>query len=180
MDMQKVRLGRTGVDVSVVGLGCGGSSRLGMTRGASAAEASRVVSFAIDQGVTFIDTAAIYGTEEAVGLGVAGRRDEVFISTKAAPRGRPGDKTQFPLKPQAMVESLEASLRRLNVDHVDLFHLHGVTDDVLDHCTEVIVPALERAREAGKFRFLGVTEHFGSDTAHAMLPRAIAGGPSTS
>ena len=83
--MQTVRLGRTDVEVSAAGLGCGGHSRLGMARGASAEQAADIVRQALDLGVSFIDTARAYGTEEAVGLGVKGRRDQVFISTKASP-----------------------------------------------------------------------------------------------
>jgi aryl-alcohol dehydrogenase-like predicted oxidoreductase len=83
--MQTVRLGRTGAEVSVAGLGCGGASRLGMARGASAEDAARVVTRALDLGVTFIDTARAYGTEDAVGLGIRGRRDGLFLSTKVSP-----------------------------------------------------------------------------------------------
>src|SRR4051794_13510195 len=81
--MQTVRLGRTNARVSVAGLGCGGPSRLGMARGADVHHAAGVVRRALDLGVSFIDTARSYGTEEAVGAGIAGRRDQVFLSTKS-------------------------------------------------------------------------------------------------
>ncbi len=81
--MQKVRLGRTGLEVSVAGLGCGGHSRLGMARGKDVHYAADMVRRALDLGITYIDTARAYGTEEAVGLGLKGRRDEAVISTKA-------------------------------------------------------------------------------------------------
>src|ERR1700679_3495684 len=81
--MQTVRLGRTGLEVTVAGLGCGGHSRLGMAKGKAAHHAADLVRRALDLGVTFIDTARAYGTEEAVGLGLRGRRDEAVISTKA-------------------------------------------------------------------------------------------------
>jgi len=83
--MQTVRLGRTGAEVSVVGLGCGGASRLGMARGADLAHAAAIVRRALDLGVTFIDTARAYGTELAVGEGIRGRRGGVFLSSKASP-----------------------------------------------------------------------------------------------
>jgi aryl-alcohol dehydrogenase-like predicted oxidoreductase len=167
--MQTVRLGRTNVDVSVAGLGCGGHSRLGMARGADAHQAAAVVRRALDLGVTFIDTARAYGTEEAVGQGIAGRRHEVFLSTKASP-GRGGALTSA----AELTESLEGSLRRLGTDHVDVFHLHGVQPGQYDHCARELVPELKRQQAAGKIRFLGVTEQFGGDTGHAMLPRALA------
>jgi len=170
--MQTVRLGRTNAQVSVAGLGCGGHSRLGMARGADVHQAAAVVRRALELGVTFIDTARAYGTEEAVAEGIAGRRDEVFLSTKVIP-GR-GDGT--PLTAAQLTESLEGSLRRLRTDHVDVFHLHGVTLEAYDHCAEVLVPELKRQQAAGKIRFLGVTEHFGSDTGHAMLTRALGNG----
>lgn len=173
--MDKVRLGRTGVEVSVAGLGCGGASRLGMARGAGVDAAARVVATAIDLGVTFIDTAALYGTEEAVGRGVKGRRDEVFISTKATPHSAPNSSDAV-RSVGDLLDSLDASLKRLDIEQVDLFHLHGVRPGAVDFAIDEAAPALQKAREAGKFRFLGVTEHFGSDTGHIMLPRAIESG----
>lgn len=173
--MDSVRLGRTGVEVSVAGLGCGGHSRLGMARGASADEAADIVRLALDLGVTFIDTARAYGTEEAVGLGVQGRREQVFISTKAAPT-RGGVGRDELISPGELTESLELSLRRLQTDRVDLFNLHGVQPGHYDYCAEVLVPELKRLQAAGKIRFLGLTEQFGRDTRHETLGRAVPDG----
>ena len=88
--MEHVRLGRTGVEVSVAGLGCGGHSRLGMANGHDEAHATRIVEAALDLGIDFIDTARAYGTEVAVGKALHGRRDKVVISTKSrkTPLGR--------------------------------------------------------------------------------------------
>lgn len=166
--MQTVRLGRTGAEVSVAGLGCGGASRLGMAYGKDLEHAAGIVRRALDLGVTFIDTARAYGTEEAVGLGIRGRRDEVFLSTKASPGW--GDDL---ITPEGLEQSLEDSLRRLGTDRVDVFHLHGVRPSQYAYCRETLVPVLHRARDAGKIRFLGVTEQFGGDTGHAMLQRAL-------
>ena len=88
--MDTVVFGRTGLDVSVVGLGCGGHSRLGQSYGASVDDSVRLVRRALDLGITYVDTAHAYGTEEIVGEGVRGRRDEVVISTKVSPRNREG------------------------------------------------------------------------------------------
>ena len=166
--MQTVRLGRTGAEVSVAGLGCGGASRLGMATGADAEQAASVVRRAIELGVSFIDTARNYGTEEAVGLGIRGRRDEVFLSTKSS-AGR-GERM---FTAAELSESLDGSLRRLGTDHVDVFHLHGITPSQYDYCAEVLVPEMKRQQAAGKIRFVGATEQFGGDTAHKMLTRAL-------
>jgi aryl-alcohol dehydrogenase-like predicted oxidoreductase len=170
--MQTVRLGRTGVTVSVAGLGCGGASRLGMAYGKDVEHAAGVVRRALDLGVTFIDTAQAYGTEEAVGKGVAGRREEVFISSKVSPGW--GEEL---LTPQNLVKALDGSLRRLGTDRIDLYHLHGVRLAQYGYCIESLLPELERQQAAGKIRFLGITEQFGRDTRHEMLERALPDSP---
>jgi aryl-alcohol dehydrogenase-like predicted oxidoreductase len=166
--METVRLGRTGAEVSVAGLGCGGASRLGTAYGKDTDHAAGIVRRALDLGITFIDTARAYGTEEAVGLGIKGRREEVFLSTKASPGW--GEEL---ITPQALAESLDGSLRRLGTDHVDVFHLHGVRARQYDYCVESLLPVLKAAQAAGKIRFLGITEQFGGDTRHEMLERAL-------
>lgn len=166
--MQTITLGRTGLDVTVVGLGCGGHSRLGMANGRDEAHASRIVDAAIDLGINFIDTARAYGTEGAVGKALRGKRDRVVISTKALPVGASG-----PLSAKDLRGSLEQSLERLGTDYVDIFHLHGVLADQYAHCVDVLLPELERARQAGKIRFVGITERFGVDTRHTMLAQAL-------
>jgi len=166
--MQKVRLGRTGAEVSVAGLGCGGASRLGMARGADLAHAAGIVRRALELGVTFIDTARAYGTEPAVGEGIRGRRGEVFLSTKASP-GR-GERL---VTAAELGQAIDDSLGALRTDHIDLYHLHGVTPGQYDHCVAVLIPELKRQQAAGKVRFLGVTEMFGRDTGHEMLVRAL-------
>jgi len=166
--MQTVRLGRTGVQVSAVGLGCGGASRLGMARGGDIGQAAGIVRRAIELGVTFIDTARAYGTEAAVGEGIRGRRDELFLSSKVVP-GR-GDHL---IGVAELARALDESLANLGTDHLDVYHLHGVTLAQYDHCVEVLLPELRRQQAVGKIRFLGVTEMFGADTGHAMLARAL-------
>jgi aryl-alcohol dehydrogenase-like predicted oxidoreductase len=166
--MDKVRLGRTNIEVSAVGLGCGGHSRLGLAKGMSNAHAADVVRAALDLGVTFVDTARAYGTEEAVGMALKGRRAGVFLSTKAS-AGRPGEG----LGAAALTESLDGSLKRLGTDYIDVFHLHGVPEPLYPYCVDVLLPELKRQQEKGKIRFLGITEQFGRDTSHQMLRRAL-------
>jgi len=173
--MQYKILGRTGLNVSVAGLGCGGHSRLGQTYGSSEAQSIAVVSAALDLGINFVDTAAAYGTEKIVGAAIKGRREKVIISTKtgiiswAEPNSKPFSGAQ-------VLEHLEKSLARLGTDYVDLYNLHGIVASQLDYVASEIVPALIKAREQGKILFLGITEHFGADTSHKMLSAAIPTG----
>src|SRR6186997_771049 len=116
--MQYTTLGRTGLNVSVAGLGCGGNSRIGQGAGLNTAQSVALVREALDLGVNFIDTAEAYGTEEIVGGAIKGRpRDAVIVSTKTHVTAAGAPKSA-----DAMVASLEASLRRLGTDYVDIFH----------------------------------------------------------
>jgi aryl-alcohol dehydrogenase-like predicted oxidoreductase len=162
-------LGRTGQRVSVMGLGCGGHSRLGQSYGNSEEESVAIVRAALDHGVTFFDTAEGYGTEEILGKGLAGEpRESVVISTKMSPTA--GGQ----LVPRARVrEALEESLRRLRTDYVDVYHLHGLRLPHYEAAVAELVPEMLRLREQGKLRFIGVTEVFASDPGHAMLQRAV-------
>jgi aryl-alcohol dehydrogenase-like predicted oxidoreductase len=167
--MDRIRLGRTGLDVSVAGLGCGGPSRLGMATGRTEDESIAVVHAAMDAGINLLDTAEVYGTEEIVGKATRSRRDDVVIATKAWWQNREGAIRS----PNAVTHALDASLERLGTDHVDVYFLHGVTPDVYEDVAAALVPTLQRLRDEGKVRFMGVTEHFGSDTTHVMLQRAL-------
>ena len=170
--MDTTTLGRTGLTVSVAGLGCGGFSRLGMSTGGTRDEAVALVRLAIDSGITFIDTAAQYGTEDIVGeaLRDAGRSG-IVIATKS----QISEGGKF-LPVEAIVTSLDASLRRLGIDCVDVFQLHGIAPEEYDHAMNAVVPALLRERERGKFRFLGITEAGARDQQHELLIRAATDG----
>lgn len=167
--MEYTVLGRTGLKVGVAGLGCGGNSRLGLGRGKSADEAVALVHRALDLGVNLIDTAAAYGTEEAVGRAVRGRaRDGVVVSTKALPY-----RDEAPIPAAEIVASLDASLRRLGLAHVDVFHIHAVLPQHYARMRDEYVPVLEAERAKGKFRFLGITESPPFDPSQAMLGQAL-------
>jgi aryl-alcohol dehydrogenase-like predicted oxidoreductase len=165
--MDAVTLGRTGLKVSVAGLGSGGFSRLGQANGLHQQASVDVVRRAIDLGITYIDTAPSYGTEEIVGTALTGRRDDVVISTKAKPRAAAGLVGRAELR-----QSLERSLRHLRTDVVDVFHLHGVSLDDYDYCVSELVPELHAMRDDGLIRFLALSERFALDPAHEMLQRA--------
>jgi L-galactose dehydrogenase len=167
--MQYTTLGRTGLRVSVGGLGCGGSSRLGVAWGKSEAESVALVRRAIDLGVNFLDTAAAYDTETIVGKAIKELpRDRVVVATKAQIR-QEGRLRSAP----EVIDSLDNSLRALGTDYVDLFQLHGVPPAAYDHAMEQLVPALQDEQRKGKFRHLGITETAPNDPKHLMLQRAV-------
>ena len=168
-EMQYTTLGRSGLKVSVAGLGCGGFSRLGLGTGMSAEHAVGIIRQALDLGVNLIDTAAVYGTEGVVGAALRGvRRDNLVVCTKAS---KPvGDAA---ISADKVIESLNGSLKRLGLDYVDVFQLHAVPPAGYDHVRNLIVPALLKERERGKFRFLGITETAPNDPEQHMLNRAM-------
>jgi aryl-alcohol dehydrogenase-like predicted oxidoreductase len=170
--MEYTTLGRTGLRVSVAGLGCGGFSRLGLGTGKSEADAIALVHEAFSLGVSLFDTAAVYGTEAVLGQALKTMpRDEVVITTKAwLPRG--GGRGAA----GRLVASLDNSLRQLATDYVDVFQLHGVAPEDYDNAREVLAPVLREQQAKGKMRFLGVTETGSSDPDHEMLQRAAADG----
>jgi aryl-alcohol dehydrogenase-like predicted oxidoreductase len=162
-------LGRTGLKVSRLGLGAGGHSQLGISQGKSIDHAAGIVRLALDQGINFIDTAEVYKTELAIGLGIQGRRrEQVVLSTKLSPR------TDNRLKNSAEIEhSLAASLERLRVSYVDIYLVHGVSADDYQAVEQDIYPVLDKLRARGMVRFIGLTEAFGPDRQHAMLAKAV-------
>ena len=168
--MEYTTLGKTGLTVSVAGLGCGGNSRVGQGTGLSAAQSVDLVREAFDLGVTFFDTAATYGTEEIVGRAFSSaERGTVVISTKS-PIRLGGE----PMSAAHVVSSLEGSLRRLSTDYVDVFMLHGVRPNDYDHAEQQIKPALLAEKAKGKIRCLGLSETPPNDPGHEMLQRALA------
>ncbi|MBI3800836.1 MAG: aldo/keto reductase [Deltaproteobacteria bacterium] len=167
--MEYTILGRSGLRVSVVGLGCGGPSRLGQATGKSEQESITVVRQAVDLGITLVDTAEMYGTEAIVGKALeAVPRDQVVISTKKLPPS--------PDRPDPVGElrqGLEQSLQRLRTDYVDIYHLHGVRPDHYRYAYNVLAPVLLRMREEGKIRAVGITEAFIFDPGHLTLQQAL-------
>ena len=164
--MEYTTLGRTGLKVSVAGLGCGGPSRLGMRNDPqSTNHAIALVKQAIDLGVNFLDTAQNYGTEAVVGKAIAGvKRDRLVLSTKKTlPDANHAD-------PEAeVVKGLEQSLKLIGTDYIDVYHLHGVEPKDYEFAQNRLMPAMRRLKEQGKIRFTGVTEGFVVDSKHKVL-----------
>lgn len=168
--MDCVDFGRTGLKVSVAGLGGGGNSRLGLGQGKSEAEAVRLVRSAFDEGVNFVDTAEAYGTESVVGL--AAReigRDRLIISTKS---GIIVDGAL--ISARCLRSRIEQSLRELRTDTIDVFSLHTVTPDRYEAAKTVLLPVLVEAKREGKIRHIGITEKPPNDHDHDMLQAALS------
>jgi aryl-alcohol dehydrogenase-like predicted oxidoreductase len=168
--MEYTTLGSTGLRVSVAGLGCGGPSRLGLRDGADSVDhAVGLINQALDLGVNFFDTAQSYGTESVVGKAIQGTsRDKLVISTKKtlppADHAHPAEEVR---------RSLEQSLRALNTDYIDVYHLHGVEPKDYRFAKENLMPEMRRLKEQGKIRFIGVTEGFVQDPKHEMLQDSL-------
>jgi aryl-alcohol dehydrogenase-like predicted oxidoreductase len=151
--------------VSAIGLG--GMAMTAIYGPADEGEAIATVNAALDAGLNFIDTSDAYGggkNEEMLGRAIAGRRDDVFLASKFGNLGGRADG-----RPEYVVEACEKSLARLNVDVIDLYFQHRVDKDVP---IEDTVGAMSRLVEAGKVRWLGLSEA-GADTirrAHAVHP----------
>jgi aryl-alcohol dehydrogenase-like predicted oxidoreductase len=160
-------LGRDGLTVSMQGLGCMGMSQSYGT--ADPAESLATVHRALDLGVTFLDTSDVYGdghNEELVGRAIVGRRDEVVLATKfSLTRDEAGGMTVNG-RPEYVRSAIDASLQRLNTDHVDLYYQHRVDPDVP---IEETVGAMAEQVHAGKVRHLGLSE-----ASSASLERASA------
>lgn len=156
--MQKRKLGRTGLEISVLGFGAGAVGGL-MTKGAPA-DQERAIARAVELGINYIDTAALYGNGESernLGRVLKALKPDVVLGTKfrlkAADRSRVAD---------YVAQSMDESLKRLGLDHVDLFQLHNPlvakdADDRMDVeiALNEVVPALQKLQKAGKTRFIG-------------------------
>ncbi len=154
-------LGRTGVKVSILAFGCG--SRFLMY---PEDQASAVLEKAIDSGIDYLDTAVGYGdgeSETRVGRVMATRRKDVFLATKVPTRSRTRD---------AALKEVEASLKRLQTDHLDLLHLHSLGDDAdlaKIEAPDGALKALYELRQQKVARFVGMTSH----TDGAVMAKAI-------
>jgi aryl-alcohol dehydrogenase-like predicted oxidoreductase len=158
--MERRKLGGTGIEVSVLGFGCGAVGGL-MIRGRPA-DQERAVARAIELGINYFDTAAMYGNGESernLGRVIKSLKPDIRVGTKVRIPADDGSRIAA-----AITQSLEASLRRLQLEQVDLFQLHNhVTRDGRDSDLTAaivlgeVVPAFERLREQGKIGFYGIT-----------------------
>lgn len=153
--MQTRKLGK--LEVSAIGLGCMGMSDF--YAGRDEHEAIHTIHYALDHGVNFLDTADMYGpftNEKLVGKAIRGRRDDVVLATKFGNERKP-DGTMIGIngKPEYVKKACEASLKRLGVDHIDLYYQHRVDPDTP---IEETVQAMAELVKEGKVRYLGLSE----------------------
>ena len=174
--IQKRTLGNGGLSVSAIGLGC-----MGMTASYDSPadrdeqEAIATIHRALEIGVTFLDTAEVYGpftNEELIGRALRGKRDGAVIATKFGWRiGGPGVERGLDSRPAHIREAVEGSLRRLQTDHIDLLYQHRVDPAVP---IEDVVGTMAALVNEGKVRFLGLSEAGEANIrrAHAVHPIA--------
>lgn len=174
--MQKRILGKSGLEVSALGFGCMGLS-FGYGPPTEKEEAIKVIRAAVEQCVTFFDTAEVYGpllNEEVVGEALAPFRGEVVIATKFGFKANPADGGKWNAldsRPEHIKEVAEASLKRLKVDALDLFYQHRVDQEVP---IEDVAGAVKELIQEGKVKHFGMSEA-GAKTirrAHAVQPVA--------
>lgn len=156
--MQQVKLGSQGAVVSRMGLGCMGMSEFYGERNDE--ESSATILRALDLGINFLDTADTYGigdNEVLVGKAIRPRRDEVFLATKFANIRKKEDPTYWEIsgRPEYVKSACDASLKRLGVDHIDLYYQHRVDPNVP---IEETVGAMAELVKAGKVKYLGLSE----------------------
>ena len=169
--MQKRKLGNSGLEVSAIGLGCMGMSH-GYGPAGDKQEMIAVIRAAVARGVTFFDTAEVYGpfiNEELVGEALAPFRGQVAIATKFGFRLVDGKQAGMDSRPEHIREVAEASLKRLKVEAIDLFYQHRVDPDVP---IEDVAGTVKQLIQAGKVRHFGLSEA-GARTirrAHAVQP----------
>jgi aryl-alcohol dehydrogenase-like predicted oxidoreductase len=165
-------LGRAGLTVSTVGLGCMGMSQ--MYGAADRQESIATVHRALDLGVTFLDTSDVYGdghNEELVGEAIAGRRDEVQLATKFSLKRSDQGGRSIDGRPENVRARAEASLRRLGVDVIDLYYQHRVDPEVP---IEDTVGAMAELVQQGKVRHLGLSEASAASIRRAVAVHPIA------
>ncbi|MDQ0201510.1 aryl-alcohol dehydrogenase-like predicted oxidoreductase [Neobacillus ginsengisoli] len=155
--MQKRMLGSTGLEVSALGLGCMGMSDF--YSGRYDEQSVKTIHKALELGVTLMDTADMYGVgrnEELVGRAVKGYRDQVVIATKFGNvRAEDGAFLGINGRPEYVKQACEASLRRLGVDHIDLYYQHRVDPNTP---IEETVGAMADLIKEGKIRYIGLSE----------------------
>ncbi len=154
--MEKRQLGSTGIEVPALGLGL--MSLSGVYGNANDDESVKLIHYAIDQGITFLDSADMYGwghNETLLGRALKGRRDKVVVATKFGQVKLADGKQAVDGRPEYVMQACEASLKRLGIDVIDLYYQHRVD---VNTPIEDTVGAMKRLVEQGKVRALGLSE----------------------
>lgn len=153
--MEKRKFGKTDMHVSVLGFG---GSEIGSEKDIN--KVDKLLNSALDEGLNMIDTAECYGnSEELIGKAISKRRDDFYLFTKC---GHAAGLDYPDWDPLMLEKSIDRSLKRLNVDYVDVIHLHSCSEEVLRQGE--VIDVLKRAKEAGKTRYIG----YSGDTTDAL------------
>jgi aryl-alcohol dehydrogenase-like predicted oxidoreductase len=154
--MEQRQLGKSGIKVSALGLGL--MSMSGVYGNANDDESIKVIHYALDQGINFLDSADMYGwghNETLLGKALRGRRDKVVVATKFGQVKLPDGKQSVDGRPEYVMQACDASLKRLGIDVIDLYYQHRVDTNTP---IEDTVGAMKRLVEQGKVRALGLSE----------------------
>ena len=173
--MEYRRLGRTGFEVSLLSLGSGGARVLGQALGYSQDQQTALVRRALDLGVNLIDTSSQYGDSEAIlGRALAGvPRDSYFLTTKWLVL----EDGKLVPDPALLTSGVEESLSRLRTDYVDVMMFHGPMPDEYPDIVGKVYPAMERLREQGKVRAVGISTRYVMDPAQVTGDLALERNP---
>ncbi len=187
--MQYQNFGDTQITVSRLGLGCGGTKRLGLAIGASDQDAVRLIKLAMSMGINLIDTAAVYGNEAIVAKAIKSvKREDIILCSKV-----PLPKT-LPLLPggsfserivrktsslmgwyltdDELKVQLFSSLRRLGTEYLDVFYLHAVTPGQYTAAV-TLLPVLQDLKQSGMIRAIGISESTKEDADHVVITQAV-------
>ena len=173
--MEYRTLGRTGFEVSLLSLGSGGARVLGQALGYSQDQQTALVRRALDLGVNLIDTSSQYGDSEAIlGRALAGvPRDSYFLTTKWLVL----EDGKLVPDPALLTSGVEESLSRLRTDYVDVMMFHGPMPDEYPDIVSKVYPAMERLREQGKVRAVGISTRYVMDAAQVTADLALERNP---
>ena len=150
-------LGKTGLQVSTMSFGAGPLGNV--YDSVSEADGIKAVHYAIERGINFFDTSPYYGgtlSEERLGRALVSKRDKVILATKGGRYGMALE-TGFDFTATRLIQSVEESLNRLQTDYLDVYHLHDIEFWDIERIIDEAVPALQKIKQQGKARFVGVT-----------------------
>jgi len=188
--VEYVKLGRSDLVSSVVALGGGGPSRLGLSTGSTRGEAIALIRRAFDLGITMFDSKGIIGgSDEIIGEALRPVRQQVLISTKVNLAPAPGLVSRYRMLHRvaartaetlglvadaaAVRSHVERTLRALASDRLEVLHLHAVVPGQYAKAVERALPVLQRLKADGLIRAIGITESFTRDPGHETLTRAL-------
>ncbi len=175
--MKKRILGRTGLEISVMGMGTGGHDPLGQRRGRDKNEMINLIHSAKNLGISFFDTSPGYLESEVI-LGEALRdfsREEFVVSTKIPLAGGHTDDVHV-MTPEEVSESVDSSLKRLGLDHIDIMLMAVAGPEYYDPVVNDLIPVLQKAKRDGKIGYIGSSEQTRSDGSHEWLKRILRTG----